>query len=420
MTVGLVGVDHTRAPLPVRESVAVEGERYERLLELLARDSLIDESAVLATCNRVEVYVAAADVETALDRAAGHLATATGVSSAELNPLLAHHVEADAARHLFAVAAGLRSLVVGESQILAQVGEAFAAAGQRELAGAELQRLARSAVQCGKRVRTETRLGTADTSVSAVAVAAAQRRLGRLRDRAALLIGAGRINEVSAQALREAGIGSLTIVSRTYEAAAEVASRWGGTAAALDYLAQRVAAADLVITATRAPRPLVVAETVLPRTADRPLLIYDLAVPRDVEPAVGALAHVELTDLESLRAVIPAGAERQDGIAAAWRVVDEAVASYVYETHVRRAVPLIARLRAHVDSQKDAELARTLARLEHLSPQDRDVVALLAHRLVNGMFHHLATRLKTAATAPDADTYLRALAFLFDDGGAPS
>jgi glutamyl-tRNA reductase len=418
MSVGLVGLDHTRAPLPVRERLAVEGERYERLLQLLDADALIDEAAILATCNRVEVYVAAADVEAALARAAGHLATATGVSAAELGPLLARHVEADAARHLFAVAAGLRSLVVGESQILTQVREAFAVAGQREVAGAELALLARGAVRCGKRVRTETALGTADTSVSAVAVAAAQARLGSLRDRAALLLGAGRINDVSAHALRQAGIGSLTVVSRTHEAAAQVASRWGGTAAALDSLPQRVAAADLMIVATRAPRPLVVAETVLPRSADRPLLIYDLAVPRDVDPAVGSLAHVELADLESLRAATPAGDEGQDGVAAAWRVVDEAVTDYVVETRVRRAVPLIARLRAHVDSQKEAELTRTLGRLEHLSPRDRDAVALLAHRLVNGMFHQLATRLKTAATAPDADAYLRALSFLIDECGA--
>ena len=353
--------------------------------------------------------MAAANVEAALDRASGHLAAATGFSSAELDPLLARCVDAEAARHLFAVAAGLRSLIVGESQILTQVREAFAAAGRRGIAGPDLGLLARSAVRCGKRVRSETALGTADTSVSAVAVAAAQQRLGGLRDRAALLIGAGRINEVSAQALREAGIGTLTVASRTYEAAAQVASRWGGTAASLDGLPRRVAAADLVISATRAPRPLVVTETVLPRSAERPLLIYDLAVPRDVDPAVGTLAHVELADLERLRVASPAADEGQEGVTAAWRIIEGEVASYLAETRVRRAVPLITRLRAHVDSRKDAELARTLARLEHLSPRDRDIVAMLAQRLVNGMFHHLATRLKAAATAPDADTYLRAL-----------
>jgi len=420
MTIGLVGTDHTRAPLAVRERLALDGARGDRLLDLLAADARIDEAAVLATCNRVEVYVAAPDVAAALDRAAAHLAAATGTSEAELDPLLTRHVDGDAARHLFAVAAGLRSLVVGETQIVTQVREAFAAAGAREVAGAELQFLARSAVQCGKRVRRETALGAADTSVSAVAVAAAHRRLGGLRERAALLIGAGRINEVSARILREAGIGSLTVVSRTPEAAAQLAARWDGMAGALDRLPQRLAAADLVISATRAPQPLVVADSIVSRAPDRPLLIYDLAVPRDVDPAVGRLPHVELADLESLRAAAPRGDDAaRDGVAAAWRLVDECVAQYVVERRVRRAVPLIARLRAHVDSQKDAELARTLARLEHLAPQDRDAVALLAHRLVNGMFHHLATRIKVGASAPDAEAYLSALTFLVDDGPTP-
>src|SRR5262249_21327416 len=173
--------------------------------------------------------------------------------------------------------------------------------------------------------------------------------------------------------------------------------------------------------ATRAPRPLVVADSIVSRAPDRPLLIYDLAVPRDVDPAVGRLPHVELADLESLRAAVPPrDDEGRDGVAAAWRLVDECVAHYRVEPRVRRAVPLTARLRAHVDSQKDAELARTLARLEHLSPQDRDAVALLAHRLTNCMFHPLATRLKTAASAADAEAYLAALSFLFHDGGARS
>src|SRR4051794_38964924 len=344
MTIGLVGTDHTRAPLAVRERLALDGARGERLLDLLTADPLIDEAAVLVTCNRVEVYVAASDVAAALDRARAHLAAATGMPAAELGPLLARHVDAEAARHLFAVAAGLRSLVVGDAQIITQVREAFAAAGAREVAGAGLQFLARSAVQCGKRVRRETALGAADTSVSAVAVAAAQRRLGGLHDRAALLIGAGKINEVSARALRAAGIGSLTVVSRTPQAAAELASRWDATAGALDGLPRRVAAADVIISATRAPRPLVVADTVVPRAPDRPLLIYDLAVPRDVDPAVGRLAHVELADLESLRAATASRAdEAQDGVDAAWRLVDECVAAYLAETRVRRAVPLIAR-----------------------------------------------------------------------------
>ncbi len=417
MSIGFVGTDHTRAPLALRGRLAIDGERLDLLYNLLRRDPLIAEAAVLSTCNRIEVYVAAPDVRAALRTATAHLLAVSDVGAAEAAGCLEQHVDEEAVRHLLAVAGGLRSLVVGETQIGTQVREAFEDAARRDAAGAELQALARAAVQCGKRVRSETALGTTDTSVSAVIVGLARQRLGGLRGRTALLIGAGRINEVSAHLLREAGIGDLVVVSRTRDAAARLAAACDGRAAAMDDLPALLAAADLAITATRAPEPPVTSAAILPRDPTRPLLLYDIAVPRDVDPAVGALPGVELTDLDGLRAVTPRLEGTRDGIDAAWRLVDACVERYAVEARARRAVPMIARLRAHVDSQKEAELARTLASLEHLAEADRAEVGMLAHRLVNRMFHHLATRLKAAAVAPEADTYLEALAFLFDETG---
>jgi len=417
VSIGFVGTDHTRAPLALRGRLAIDGERLDLLYNLLRRDPLIAEAAVLSTCNRIEVYVAAPDVRAALRTATAHLLAVSDVGAAEAAGCLEQHVDEEAVRHLLAVAGGLRSLVVGETQIGTQVREAFEDAARRDAAGAELQALARAAVQCGKRVRSETALGTTDTSVSAVIVGLARQRLGGLRGRTALLIGAGRINEVSAHLLREAGIGDLVVVSRTRDAAARLAAACDGRAAAMDDLPALLAAADLAITATRAPEPPVTSAAILPRDPTRPLLLYDIAVPRDVDPAVGALPGVELTDLDGLRAVTPRLEGTRDGIDAAWRLVDACVERYAVEARARRAVPMIARLRAHVDSQKEAELARTLASLEHLAEADRAEVGMLAHRLVNRMFHHLATRLKAAAVAPEADTYLEALAFLFDETG---
>lgn len=417
MTIGYVGADHSRAPLPLRERLTVTGERLDLLLDLLRADPLIDEAAVLSTCNRTEIYVAAADVRAALAGATARLLDVTGVAPAEAAGVLQPHGDDEAIRHLFAVAAGLRSLVLGETQILTQVREAFAYASERDTAGPELAALARMAVRCGKRVRAETALGTADTSVSAVAVAWARDRWGSLRDKSALLVGAGRINEVSAAALRDAGIGPLVVVSRTQEAAARLAVACGGRAASMDELPALLAEADLAITATRAPAPLVSVEMMSPRPAEHPLLLLDIAVPRDVDPAVGSLAGVELVDIDALHAVAPDDGGASDGVAAAWSVVDAHVELYVREARTRRAVPLIARLRAHVDRNKEAELARTMAGLEHLAPADREAVAYMAHRLVNNMFHHLATRLKAAAAAPEGDAYLAALDFLFDDTG---
>lgn len=430
MAIGLVGVDHTRAPLALRERLTVAGDRLDHLLDLLRADAAIDEAAVLSTCNRTELYVAAPDARAALARATTHLLATTGVPSTEVAAVLEPRVEGEAARHLCAVAAGLRSLVRGETQILAQVRESFAYATGREAAGPELQALARAAVRCGKRTRAETALGATDTSVSAVAVEMARRRFGSLRGRAAVLIGAGRINEVSAQLLRNEGVGSLVVVSRTHAAAARLAAACDGRAAAMEDLPSLLAEADLAITATRAPEPLIVPSTIMPRDragdgagdvdelgAARPLLLFDIAAPRDVDPAVGRIAGVELVDIDAVRVATPDATELLDGVADAWAIVDESVELYIAEARARRAVPLIARLRAHVDRNKDAELARTLAGLERLSPADREAVALMAHRLVNNMFHHLATRLKKAAALPDGDAHLAALAFLFDEAG---
>lgn len=416
MAIGYAGIDHARAALALRERLAVADDSLDRLLDLLHADPAIDEAAVLSTCNRIEIYLSAPDVRSALDRAVEQLLAVTGVDAGDVAGLFEPCVDTDAARHLFAVAAGLRALAVGETQILTQVREAFEYAAARGASGPELGALARMAVICGKRVRAETTLGVADISVSAVAVATARQRLGALEGRTALLIGAGRINEVSAGLLREAGIGALVVVSRTREAAERLAARHGGRAGDMDALPSLLREADVAIAATRAPYPPVTARSIVPREAERPLLLFDIAVPRDVDPSVGALPGVALIDMDGLRAAAPRETLR-DGVSEAWRLVDQCVERYVSEARVRRAVPLITRLRAHVDGQKEAELARTLAGLQHLPEADREAVALLAHRLVNRMFHHLASRMKLAATAPGADERLEALAFLFDEEG---
>lgn len=420
MTLGCVGTDHTRAPLALRERLAVTGASLDALLERLRAEPLIVESAVLSTCNRIEIYLTAEDAPAALDCAARHLWHITNVQERDAAGLLERRLENDAARHLFAVAAGLRSLALGETQIGTQVREAFAYAAARGAAGTALQALARMAVTCGKRVRAETAIGVADTSVSALAVSMARRRLGGLRGRTALLIGAGRINEVGAQLLREAEVSTLVIVSRTRPAAARLAALCGGHDAPLEDLPALLAAVDLAIAATRSPEPVISPEMIQPRDPARPLLIFDIAVPRDVDPRVGALTGVDLLDMDALQTAAPHHAEAAGTLAGAWSIIDQCLDEYVMQQRARRAVPLIAALRAHVDRQKDAELAHTLADLDHLAPHDREAVELLAHRLVNRMFHHLATRLKLAATAPDAETLLAALAFLFDAQGTGS
>jgi len=422
VSIGFIGASHASAPLALRDRLAVDGGALDRLLDLLRDEPSIAEAAVLSTCNRTEIYLVAPDTRAASARATTHLLAVAGVSPAETEGLLEQGDGRDAVRRLFAVAAGLSSLVPGETQILTQVREAFAYAAARDIAGPELGLLARAAVTCGKRVRAETSFGTTDTSVSAVAIAVARARLGGLAGRTALLIGAGAINRVSADLLRAAGIGEIVVVSRTRAAAADLAVACDGRDEAIEELPDLLAAADLAIAATRAPAPLIVPATVRPRDVARPLLLLDIAAPRDVDPAVDGLAGVTVIDMDGLRAVSLAeaggeGFQGTTGFAAAEALVDACVERYAADARARRAVPLIAGLRAHVDRQKDAELARTLSALGHLPQEDQDEVSFLAHRLVNRMFHHLATRLKSAAAEPDGDAYLAALSYLFDGSG---
>lgn len=252
MTIGFIGTDHTQAPLALRERLTLDDARLDALLDALRSAPGVAEAAVLATCNRVEVYVAAADadIDGALTYALDSLLQVSGVGAGAVAGLIARQVGGAAGRHLFAVAAGLKSLVIGDTQILTQVREAFQYAAAREVAGPELQALARMAVACGKRVRTA--LGRADLSFSALAVEQAAHCLGGLQGRSAVLIGAGRMNEVSTGLLHAGGIGALVVVSRTRAAAARLAAAYGGRDEAIEDL-PALLAADVAITATRAP-----------------------------------------------------------------------------------------------------------------------------------------------------------------------
>jgi glutamyl-tRNA reductase len=414
MTIGCLGTDHTRASLAQRELLTLSDERLDALLDALVAEPGVSEAAILGTCNRTEIYLAAADIDAAMDHADGCLMRAAGATPDEVAQLVVRRNGGEAARHLCAVAAGLRSLVLGETQILTQVREAFEHAAARGALGGELQALGRAAVRCGKQVRAQTAVGTADTSVSGVVVELAEQHFGSLKGRTALLVGAGRISAVAAELLRSADIGTLNIVSRTRQAAEQLAAAYGGRAGTLDELPVLLEAADLAIAATRAPAPLICPGMLSSRPADRPLRVYDIAVPRNVDPSVGMLPNVTLVDLDGLPG---ASSAEIAGAGAAWAIVDACVERLAVESMTRRAVPLIASLREHVDRQKDVELSRTLADLGHLPQADQDAVALLAHRLINRMFHHLATRIKVVAGRPDADTYLAALAVLFDGEG---
>jgi glutamyl-tRNA reductase len=427
--IGLLGLDHQTVSIQARGRLTLGEERLDVALAALAVLPAVHAGAILSTCNRTEVYVATHDWDAARGQVEALLAMvhaeieltrlATSRSDAPGTPMpiattfeerlppeiaraLYAEEGADAARHLCGVAAGLRSMVVGEAQILGQVKDALLAAERVGTLDEELRAVFTAALKAGKRVRTETELGRADLSIAGLAMRVAEAALGGLAGKTVLLIGAGRTSQLCGQTARNQGAGRLLFANRTASVAAKVAGEVGGEPLALDDVEQRLHEVDLVISATSAPHAILAAQTVERATARgaRPLVILDLAVPPDVEPAAGQVSGVTLHTLDTLRserALSEAATESQPALARAEQIVEEGVREYVRGQTLRLAVPGIAALRRHVDRSAQAELEQALAQLEHLSAADRAVVSRLGQRLVDKMFHYLVVRVRSLA-----------------------
>jgi glutamyl-tRNA reductase len=392
-----VGVSHHHAPLEVRERLYL-GEGHEAVLASeLAGDGT--EAVVLSTCNRTEVYVFGGEPE----RAREELERRSGL---ELERVLARWDDGEAVSHLFRVAAGLDSLVPGESQILGQVRVAYESARTAGATGALLNRLFEDALHAGKRVRTEVRLHELPESVAASAVELGARQLGGVEGRRALLFGAGKMSELAARDLRSRGA-DVVVSSRTLESAQELAERVGGRAAAFDAVAVELPDADLVISATRCPYPILHAEAVRPR--EKPLVLVDVAVPRDLDAAIGELEGCTLFDIDALGEGLVG---REEDVREAEAIVAEEAARFAEWRRSRDAAGAIRDLRRRAEEIRSEELARAGSRLADLSPRERETVETLTAQIVNKLLHAPTVRAKEAGSEP-----LRDLFALRDDQG---
>jgi glutamyl-tRNA reductase len=385
-----VGVSHRHAPLELRERLYLaDGHAIEVAKELGA--------VVLSTCNRTEIYLE--DGDPAVARAV--LEQHAGL---ELEDVLARWEGGEAVEHLFRVASGLDSLVPGEAQILGQVRLAYEAALGAGATSPVLNRLFEDALHTGKRVRTEAKLAEMPESVAASAVDLGERELGSLEGKQALLFGAGRMSELAARDLggRRAEV---VISSRTLESAQELAERVGGRAAPFDAVAVELTDADLVISATRCPYPILHAEAVQPRT--KPLVLVDIAVPRDLDPAIGELQGCTLYDIDALGGGLVG---REEDVSEAEQIVAEEAARFADWHRSRVAAPAIAALRRHAEEIRAEELARAEPRLAELSERERKAVETLTSQIVNKLLHAPTVRAKESGSEP-----LRELFALRDD-----
>ncbi len=422
MSLLLVGTSYQRAPVELRELLAYDpGLRREALGRLGSTGS---EAAVLSTCNRTEVYGVSAEPAELEERIYGELADLSGLSHSELSPALYSVSDEAAALHLFRVAAGLDSMVPGEAQILGQVREAYEAARETDTTGATLHRLFRQALRVGKRVRTETAIGENPASVSSAAAQLAERVFENLAGRRILLLGAGKTADLTAANLISRGVGEIVVANRTPERAEALARRFDGRAVGLDAVEAELVRADVVVASTGSQALVVTAaqvERAMKARRGRPIFFIDIAVPRDVDPAVIELEGCYLYDIDDLERVVAesVAGRREEAVRAEAIVSEEANAFRAWQLSLD-VVPAISSLRARAESIRREELRRAEGRLAPLSPSQRQAVEALTSQIVAKLLHQPTVRMKEAAAGAEGVLYADAVRHLFglgDDAG---
>ncbi len=419
----LAGLNHRTAAIDIRERFSLHAcgldVVHNDLRRIAATTPALQEVVVISTCNRLEVYAVAAEVEAGRQAIAAYLATLYGADAAALDRLLYHAQDDEAVRHLLRVTCGLDSMILGEPQILGQVADAAQAAQSAGSQGPLLSHLFSQALHCGKRARAETAIGSHTISISHAAALLAERTLGSLPQRRALVLGAGEMAEMAAVALQQHGVTAIACVNRTLERAQRVAGRVGGQALGWAELDRALDAADLVISATSAPHPVLLAGYIAAaqeRRAWRPLLLLDIAMPRDIDVAVDGVRGVTRFDIDHLRDTVDANlARRQAAVPVVERIIEGETACYLNWLHERQVVPALVELRRRAAEVAESEVQRTLRRLEHRSDHDQveQEVALLAHRIVAKLLHAPTVQLKAQAANGSGAAYAHVLEELF-------
>jgi len=415
MRLVLVGTSYQRAPVELRELLAYNADLRREALERLSVDG--SEAVVLSTCNRTEVYAVDERPALAEERIYGELSGLSGLTQSELAPALYSVTDEAAAVHLFRVAAGLDSMVPGEAQILGQVREAYEAAREAGTTGSTLHRLFRQALRVGKRVRTETAIGENPASVSSAAAELAERVFEGLEGRKILLIGAGKTADLTAANLISRGVGEIVVANRSPERAEALGRRLGGRAVGLDALEEELGHADVVVASTGSQGLVLSGEQVaraMKERRGRPVFFIDIAVPRDLDPAINELEGCYLYDIDDLeRVVAESVAGRREEAVRAEAIVSEEADSFRAWQLSLDVVPAIASLRARAESIRQEELDRVEGRLASLSPSQRRAVEALTSQIVAKLLHQPTVRMKEAAAAADGVLYADAVRHLF-------
>lgn len=419
MHILLVGINHQTSPVEVRERLAFRPSQllaaYHALLH--APNALLREAAILSTCNRVEVYGVADDAHAADVAVRAFLHSFHDLLPGSCDEMLVTQRDAQAVQHLFGTASGINSLVVGEGQIQRQVREAAAHAAEHKALGPVLNTLFQRALETSKRVRTETAIGSHAASVSQAGVELARSVFGSLENAHVLLVGSGKVSELAAKNLIDNGARTITLVNRTLEHACSLAQQWDGHALPFEALQDAINAADVVISSTSAPHTVIHAQHA--RVAHqvrggRPLIMIDLAVPRDIDTDVSDVRDTHVYDIDDLQRVVVANLQRRNGeVEAAQAIVDEEARAFLGWLQARAVVPTLNELRRHAEQIRCDETAKALKRMGPLSERDQQIIEAMSQGIVNKLLHQPTVRLKAQAADGTALPYASALQELF-------
>jgi glutamyl-tRNA reductase len=420
MPLFVAGLSHRNAPVELRERLAIEEDKLREVLSDLQATSVVPEVVVLSTCNRVEVYGVAEAPGEARALVFRHLCRQRGVELGLVEDALYTHLESDAVRHAFRVAASLDSMMIGEPQILGQVKDAFALAQACETVGPQLHTLFSQAFSVAKRVRTETEIARHAVSVSFAAVELAKKIFAGLSGRAVLLVGAGKMSELAAKHLVEQGAFPIYVANRTWSRAQDLARSLSGTPVQWEELQTALGSVDIVVTSTGATQP-VISQSMVARIMHgrrgRPLFFIDIAVPRDVEPGVDRLDDVYRYDIDDLKQVVDANLrERAREAQRAETLVEREVGKFLVRQGDVEVIPTIVSLRARLEEIRLAEVKRTLARLPDASPEQRAAIEALSTGIVNKILHAPITKLRESSRAGVSRTVLELVHELFGLG----
>jgi glutamyl-tRNA reductase len=416
MAILALGVSHRRATVELLERLAFADADFTKAYRRAVDDPAIDEAVVLSTCNRIEIYGSVPSYHAGFQALKRLLCESREVDAEMISEPLYSHYEDDAAAHLFSVSAGLDSMVLGEPQILSQVREALRRSTAEGATGPRLTALFHAAARAGRTVRTDTAIGAAPDAFIAAGADLAAETLGGLEGKHALVVGAGHMSALALKHLRHRGVGTIRVVNRSIARARALAERVGAQHADLDALADAIADADIVISATGAAG-IILTEGVLRATMSdrsRPLFVLDLAVPRDVDPAAAAIGRLHLVDIDGLREVLQAGdASAAEDISRAHDIVAAEVHRFTLRRRSERLAPLIHALRERGDGAVAAELERFRSELSSLTPDERAAVEALARGIVAKLLHDPIVRLKELSTPGTEDAHAKLAAELF-------